>query len=570
MFAVKLKDNYKHKRYLNRDLSTLVERLIKIKLMKKLLIILLSVLSLTVFAQQKKVAVYVTGNDPINDIVASRLVDGIAKSGKYIAIERTASFLSELSKEQSYQQTGAVDDNEISRLGKQFGVDYVCVASTFDVWGSEKYISTRMIDVETAEVVVSSCSNGSITSSSQLIAALNTLSDGLLSSFEQSKLSTAKKVAVYVNRTGNKDVDIILGDQLVAGFAQSGRYFAIERTQGFLNQLSKEQNYQHTGAVDDAELTRLGKQFGVHYVCIAKTSQLFGDYFISTRLIDVETATVVNSWNKEGAQLSNAQGVVTAAQEIARKLSGRTIDEEKQFQIEEAKRIERERLEREEQERLRILREAEEERLRIQQEEYRKQQAEKARIQANINRPWRELLINTLSDAGRCSIGRSHFKLYAWDCGNDDLYCGEYDDDGNMEGWGMYICTGTLRGTDNGRYYVGNWKNHKKQGENGSLYNKDGKLIYYGKFFNDKPTGAYLTGNSMSEYTFGVINYKNGDKYVGELKDGKRQGQGLYLWINGGIWYGKWNDGKRSGYGIYISNSGDYSTGSWDGDTKEW
>ena len=321
--------------------------------MKRLLILLLSVFSLSVVAQQKKVAVYVTGNDPINDIIGSRLVDGIAKSGKYIAIERTASFLSELSKEQSYQQTGVVDDNEISRLGKQFGVNYVCVASAFDVWGTEKYISTRLIDVETAEVVVSSSSNGSIASSSQLIAALNTLSDGLLSSFEQSKLSTAKKVAVYVSRTGNKDVDIILGDQLVAGFAQSGRYFAIERTQGFLNQLSKEQDYQHTGAVDDAELTRLGKQFGVHYVCIAKTSQLFGDYFISTRLIDVETATVVNSWNLEGAQLSNAQGVVTAAQEIAGKLSGRTIEEEKQFQIEEAKRIERERLEREEQERLR-------------------------------------------------------------------------------------------------------------------------------------------------------------------------------------------------------------------------
>ena len=310
--------------------------------MKKLLILLLSAISLTVYAQQKKVAVYVTGNDPINDIVSSRLMDGIAKSGKYLAIERTASFLGELSKEQNYQSTGAVDDNEISRLGKQFGVDYVCVASAFDVWGAEKYISTRLIDVESAEVIVSSSSNGSIASSSELIAALNTLSDGLLSSFEQSKLSTAKKVAVYVSRTGNKDVDIILGDQLVAGFAHSGRYFAIERTQGFLNQLSKEQDYQHTGAVDDAELTRLGKQFGVHYVCIAKTSQIFGDYFISTRLIDVETATVVNSWNLEGAQLSNAQ---------------------------EAKRIERERLEREEQERLRKEREAEEERLRKEAEE---------------------------------------------------------------------------------------------------------------------------------------------------------------------------------------------------------
>lgn len=310
--------------------------------MKKIFIFLLSALSLTVFAQQKKVAVYVTGNDPINDIVSSRLMDGIAKSGKYLAIERTASFLGELSKEQNYQSTGAVDDNEISRLGKHFGVDYVCVASVFDVWGAEKYISTRLIDVESAEVIVSSSSNGSIASSSELIAALNTLSDGLLSSFEQSKLSTAKKVAVYVSRTGNKDVDIILGDQLVAGFAHSGRYFAIERTQGFLNQLSKEQDYQHTGAVDDAELTRLGKQFGVHYVCIAKTSQIFGDYFISTRLIDVETATVVNSCNLEGVQLSNAQNVIIAAQEIAGKLSDKTIQEIAYEKEQERLRIEQE------------------------------------------------------------------------------------------------------------------------------------------------------------------------------------------------------------------------------------
>ena len=527
--------------------------------MKKLLILLLSVISMSVVAQQKKVAVYVTGNDPINDIVSSRLMDGIAKSGKYRAVERTVAFLNELSKEQNYQSTGAVDDNEISRLGKQFGVDYVCVASAFDVWGTEKYISTRLIDVETAEVVVSSSSNGSIASSSQLITALNTLSDGLLSSFEQSKISTAKKVAVYVSRTGNKDVDIILGDQLVAGFAHSGRYFAIERTQGFLNQLSKEQDYQYTGAVDDSELTRLGKQFGVHYVCIAKTSQLFGDYFISTRLIDVETATVVNSWNMEGAQLSNAQSVITAAQEIARKLSGRTIEEEKQFQIEEAKRIERERLEREEQERLRKEREAEKERLR-------KQQEEQARIQANINRPWRELLKKTLPAAkknsyGSCSIGRSNYKLFAWDCGDSDLYCGWYDDKGNREGLGMYLW-------DDGCCYVGQWKNHHRHGE-GCYYDENGKLEYKGKYFNGKEVGdnsAYL----WQELTFGVINYENGDKYVGELKDGKKHGQGLYLWINGDVWYGKWYGGKRDGYGIYISNSGNYSIGSWDGDTKEW
>ena len=54
--------------------------------MKKLLILLLSAISLTVYAQQKKVAVYVTGNDPINSIMGDHLVDGIAHDGKYIAV----------------------------------------------------------------------------------------------------------------------------------------------------------------------------------------------------------------------------------------------------------------------------------------------------------------------------------------------------------------------------------------------------------------------------------------------------------------------------------------------------
>ena len=295
--------------------------------MKKLLIILLSALSLTAFAQQKKVAVYVTGNDPINSIMSDHLMDGIAHNGKYVTVERTASFLNELSKEQSYQRTGAVDDNDISRLGKQFGVAYVCVATPFDVWG-EKYISARMIDVERAEVIATSSANGKVENSTQFLSVLNTLVNGLLRAFEESKMVDAKKVAVYVTRTGNKDIDIILGDQLVAGFAASGRYLAIERTQGFLNQLSKERSYQETGAVDDSELMRLGKQFGVQYVCVAKTSQLYGDYYIASRLIDVEHGEVVNSHKKDAIQLGSSQQVVSVAKEIASKLSDKTIAEQ--------------------------------------------------------------------------------------------------------------------------------------------------------------------------------------------------------------------------------------------------
>ncbi|MDR2836186.1 MAG: hypothetical protein LBV69_08355 [Bacteroidales bacterium] len=124
--------------------------------MKKLIILILALICAgMVFGQtQQKVAVYVTGNQEagINKILGDQLVSAFVKSGKYTAIERTSSFLTELSKEQSYQRTGNVDDNELSRLGKQFGVQLVCIADVSDVFG-EKYVSARLIDVESAEVI---------------------------------------------------------------------------------------------------------------------------------------------------------------------------------------------------------------------------------------------------------------------------------------------------------------------------------------------------------------------------------------------------------------------------------
>jgi curli biogenesis system outer membrane secretion channel CsgG len=111
---------------------------------------------LNIFSQQK-VAVYVTGgNDSgLNKVLGDKLVEAFVKSGKYSAIERTNVFLEELSKEHDYQRTGNVKDDELSRLGKQFGVQFVCVAEVSDVFG-EKYISARLINVESAEVIMTS------------------------------------------------------------------------------------------------------------------------------------------------------------------------------------------------------------------------------------------------------------------------------------------------------------------------------------------------------------------------------------------------------------------------------
>lgn len=149
--------------------------------MKKYIILcfILLTISGTVFAQTKKVAVYVTGNDiSINKVLGDKLVEAFVKNGKYIAVERTNSFLAELKKEQKYQRDGEVSDSEISEVGKQFGVQYVCVAEIYDVY-NEKHISARLIDVESVEIINASNVNSKLDNMNELLRVSNDLTAGL-------------------------------------------------------------------------------------------------------------------------------------------------------------------------------------------------------------------------------------------------------------------------------------------------------------------------------------------------------------------------------------------------------
>lgn len=346
---------------------------------KPLLFLLLLALSQVLNAQQKKVAVYVTGeNDGVTKVLGSKLVSAIARSEQYSAIERTSAFLAELSKEQNYQRTGAVDDSEISRLGKQFGVQLICVASVTEAFG-DQYVSARLIDVETAQVERSAGSDGSIQSLNGLMDVADGLAYELLYEYGTERQSNIKKVAVYIAQSdAAKNIGKVLGDKLVSGFTNSGRYVAVERTNSFLSQLTKEQSYQRTGAVDDNDISRLGQQFGVRYVCVADVSDVFGEKYITARLIDVETAEVVNT-HDVGGQVSSMGDLVRMANEIANNLSKGTFAE----QAEEA------RIKAAEEARLREEREA---RIKAEKEARRRAEEEKEQEkQARINNRKQEL-----------------------------------------------------------------------------------------------------------------------------------------------------------------------------------
>ena len=99
--------------------------------MRKIVICAILIIVSLCCSAQTKVAVYVTSSDDtekgILKIIGSELTSAIVATKEYSAVERTSDFLSKIAEEQAFQRTGAVDDAQISALGKQFGVDMVCV-----------------------------------------------------------------------------------------------------------------------------------------------------------------------------------------------------------------------------------------------------------------------------------------------------------------------------------------------------------------------------------------------------------------------------------------------------------
>jgi len=103
--------------------------------------------------------------------------------------------------------------------------------------------------------------------------------------------------------------------------------------------------------------------------------------------------------------------------------------------------------------------------------------------------------------------------------------------------------------------FVGEIKNGKQNGEGTQTY-PDGRK-YVGEFKN-----GLLNGQ-------GTFTSPDGRKYVGEFKEGKRNGQGTQTSPDGGKYVGEWKNGEMSGQGTKTWSNGEKYVGEWK-DDKEW
>ena len=89
----------------------------------------------------------------------------------------------------------------------------------------------------------------------------------------------------------------------------------------------------------------------------------------------------------------------------------------------------------------------------------------------------------------------------------------------------------------NGDKYVGEFMNGKKNGQGSFTFGK-------GEWEGDKCLGEWMNDmlNGQGTYT-----WASGNKYVGEFKDDKKHGQGTYTFSDGRIEKGLWENNKYVG-----------------------
>jgi len=247
------------------------------------------------FAQDlPKIAVYVTGDMPDNSkrVFGPELLTSLVNSGRYSGIERPNVFFTEAERKRTTEFGGAINDSQLSELGREFGVSYICVADILPAFGIFR-IEVRIVDVETAQIIFTGESSGSLKTSGELKEVLEAIVGDMFQDLP--------RIAVYVTGDMPNSSKRSFGPMMLASLVNSGRYSGIERPDVFFTETERKRTTEFGGAINDSQLSELGREFGVSYVCVADILPAFGIFRIEVRIVDVETAQTIFTGESSGS-----------------------------------------------------------------------------------------------------------------------------------------------------------------------------------------------------------------------------------------------------------------------------
>jgi len=169
----------------------------------------------TVSAQERQnVAIYMVGEEPSGaygayKVLGGELAKAISGSSKFSAIDRTEAILGQLSKEHTYQRSGAVSDDQIKALGQQFGAQYLCIVEMSALQGGSFYVDVRLVDVVTAYLAVAVTASSDMNGSEEMIRVAQRIARELIDADGVKKEVERKKIKKAVFRVTGVTLDIL-------------------------------------------------------------------------------------------------------------------------------------------------------------------------------------------------------------------------------------------------------------------------------------------------------------------------------------------------------------------------
>lgn len=148
-------------------------------------------------------------------------------------------------------------------------------------------------------------------------------------------------------------------------------------------------------------------------------------------------------------------------------------------------------------------------------------------------------------------------------------YFGQITRDKNIYGFGAYYTD--QDGVVYGQYRLGDFLFGIKMGIRTANVGSNDHYICYDLTTGDpqyimKDGGKYsLPADYGKTYRFESLNYQNGDRYVGETVNGKRDGIGIYYYSNGNYYYGRYKNNERLGFGAMFFTNNTITIQYWKG-----
>lgn len=490
--------------------------------MKKLFILLLSALSLTAVAQQKKMAVYAVDGSPISSQYANYATKAFLDSHKYMLIERNDLFMSTLAKEHIYQHSGRIDETKVARLGQQYGINYICLIRAYR-WGTSFCVSGKIVDAISASIYASSiCVLQSIDEVDNLEMRDSWMQKLLYPPL--TKKENVAKIGIYINGGGDPYLMNLVQDVSSNVLMYADNVNVIDRNVDFIEQLDKELAYQHTGNVNDDMIISVGKQYGIDAIYAANITKDGDETHVIAHLIDVETAQIFAA-----AQEAILPGFLGSLQIV--NLANNMLLQFNKY------------------------------------EQYKEWRTFINLWQHSIAKAMEHPTLRNgdmIYKGGLLNHKRTDVDGIVLLPNTKDVYFSSWKND-SPNGLGMMIIFDEnpdrcVAKCPSARFYVGEWKNGKKHGK-GKCYDALGRMIYNGVFYEGEPTKQYPMNESdiPQDSTFGFLLENENTFYLGELVDGKRNGLGVHI-KDADIIFSTWKNNQADGHMAYIPYNGYYSS----------